>query len=162
VWFLGLVIVTLLIVGGVEQNPGPLSEREKEIFEFIKKTGEKEVKGTLEIIQMSLSALQSAINLVSSKLDENKAVKDLTDSMTSVQMVVDNVKLRLEQCEKKMTKAQLALERNNLIIFGLDEAKNEKKNKEIWQKLGLYLSRYRGKWERMIKKNECDDMSNLD
>jgi hypothetical protein len=36
------------------------------------------------------------------------------------------------------------------------------KNKEIWQKLGLYLSRYRGKWERMIKKNECDDMSNLD
>jgi hypothetical protein len=25
------------------------------------------------------------------------------------------------------------------------------KNKEIWQKLGLYLSRYRGKWERMIK-----------
>jgi hypothetical protein len=29
----GLVIVTLLIVGGVEQNPGPLSEREeKEIF----------------------------------------------------------------------------------------------------------------------------------
>jgi hypothetical protein len=25
------------------------------------------------------------------------------------------------------------------------------KNKEIWQKLGLYLSRYREKWERMIK-----------
>jgi hypothetical protein len=36
------------------------------------------------------------------------------------------------------------------------------KNKEMWQKLGLYLSRYREKWERMIKKNECDDMSNLD
>jgi hypothetical protein len=36
------------------------------------------------------------------------------------------------------------------------------KNKDIWQKLGLYLSRYRGKWERMIKKNEYDDMSNLD
>jgi hypothetical protein len=36
------------------------------------------------------------------------------------------------------------------------------KNKELWQKLGPYLSRYRGKWERMIKKNECDDMSNLD
>jgi hypothetical protein len=36
------------------------------------------------------------------------------------------------------------------------------KNKEIRQKLGLYLSRYRGKWERMTKKNECDDMSNLD
>jgi hypothetical protein len=36
------------------------------------------------------------------------------------------------------------------------------KNKEIWQKLGLYLNRYRGRWERMIKKNECDDMSILD
>jgi hypothetical protein len=36
------------------------------------------------------------------------------------------------------------------------------KNKDTWQKLGLYLSRYSGKWERMIKKNECDDMSNLD
>jgi hypothetical protein len=33
------------------------------------------------------------------------------------------------------------------------------KNKEMWQKLGLYLSRYREKWERMIK---CDDMSNID
>jgi hypothetical protein len=100
VWFLGLVIVTLLIVGGMEQNPGPLSKREeKEIFEFIKKTGEKEneVKGALEIIQMSLSALQSAINLVRSKLDENnKAVKDLTHSMISIQMTVNNVKLRLE------------------------------------------------------------------
>jgi hypothetical protein len=36
------------------------------------------------------------------------------------------------------------------------------KNKKMWQKLGLYLSRYREKWERMIKKNECDEMSNLD
>jgi hypothetical protein len=33
VWFLGLVIVTLLIVGGVEQNPALLSKREGiEIF----------------------------------------------------------------------------------------------------------------------------------
>jgi hypothetical protein len=36
------------------------------------------------------------------------------------------------------------------------------KNKEMWRKLGLCLSRYREKWERMIKKNECDNMSNLD
>jgi hypothetical protein len=32
----------------------------------------------------------------------------------------------------------------------------------MWQETGLYLSRYREKWERMIKKNECDDMSNID
>jgi hypothetical protein len=33
VWFLGLVIVALLIIGGVEQNPGPMSKREEiEIF----------------------------------------------------------------------------------------------------------------------------------
>jgi hypothetical protein len=32
------------------------------------------------------------------------------------------------------------------------------KTKDMWQKLGLYLSRYREKSERMIKKNECDDM----
>jgi hypothetical protein len=123
------VIVTLLIVGGVEQNPGPLSEQEeKEIFEFTKNTGKKEndVKGTLEIIQMSLSALQSAINLVSTKLEKNnKAVKDLTDSMTSIQMTVNNVKLRLEQCKKKVTEAQVDPKRNNLIISGLDEEKNE-------------------------------------
>jgi hypothetical protein len=43
------------------------------------------------------------------------------------------------------------------------------KNREMWQKLGLYLSsikfKYREKWERiirMIKKNECDDMTNID
>jgi hypothetical protein len=49
---------------------------------------------------MSLSALQS---VVSSKFDENnKAVKYLTDSMASIQMTVDNVKLRLDQYEKKV------------------------------------------------------------
>jgi hypothetical protein len=63
--------------------------------------------------------------LVSSKLDENnKAVKDLTDSMTSIQMTMDNVKLKLKQCEKKVTEAQVAPKRNNLIIFGQEE-KNE-------------------------------------
>jgi hypothetical protein len=36
------------------------------------------------------------------------------------------------------------------------------KSKAMWQKLGLYLSMYREKWERMIKKNECEDMSSLD
>jgi chromosome segregation ATPase len=84
------------------------------------------VKGALEKIQMSLSALQSAINLVSSKSDKNnKAVNDLTDSMTSIQMTVDNVKLRLEQCERKVTEAQVAPKRNNLIILELEEEKNE-------------------------------------
>jgi hypothetical protein len=34
------------------------------------------------------------------------------------------------------------------------------KIKEMWHILGLYLSRYREKWERMTKKNECDDTSN--
>jgi hypothetical protein len=129
IWFLGLVIVTLLIVGGVEQNPRPMSEqKEIEFFEFIKKTCEKEnkVKGALEIIQASLYGLQSAINLVSSKSDKhNKAVNDLADSMAPMQMTVDNVKLRLEQCEKKETKAQVAPKRNNLIIFGQEEEKNE-------------------------------------
>jgi hypothetical protein len=36
------------------------------------------------------------------------------------------------------------------------------KKKEMWQKSGLYLSRYMEKWERTLKKNEYDDMSNLD
>jgi hypothetical protein len=36
------------------------------------------------------------------------------------------------------------------------------KNKVTWQELGLYLSRYRKKWERMMKKNECDNMSDAD
>jgi chromosome segregation ATPase len=83
------------------------------------------VEGTLNIIQASLAGLQSAINLVSSKLDENnKAVKDLAGSMASIQMTVDNMKWRLEQCEKEVTEAQVATKRNNLIIFGLEE-KNE-------------------------------------
>jgi hypothetical protein len=40
-------------------------------------------------------------------------------------MMVDNVKLRLEQCEKKVTKAYVDPKRDNLIIFGLEEEKNE-------------------------------------
>jgi hypothetical protein len=57
---------------------------------------------------------------VSSKLDKNnKAVKDLADSMATIQMTVDNMKLKLEHYEKKVTEAQVAPKRNNLIIFGL-------------------------------------------
>jgi hypothetical protein len=53
------------------------------------------------------------------------------------------------------------------IFWNIDPGKGIRKiagckNKKIWQKLGMYLSRYRRKWERMIKKNECDDMSNID
>jgi hypothetical protein len=62
---------------------------------------------------------------VNSKLDvNNKAVKDLADSTAIIQMTVDNMKLRLENCEKKVTEVQVAPKRNNLIIFGLEEEKN--------------------------------------
>jgi hypothetical protein len=40
-WFSGLILVILLVIGGVEVNPGPLSiQEEAEILEFVKKTEE--------------------------------------------------------------------------------------------------------------------------
>jgi hypothetical protein len=50
----------------------PTPPLRQKFFSFINKAGEKEVKGALEIIQTSFSGLQSAINLLSSKLDKNK------------------------------------------------------------------------------------------
>jgi hypothetical protein len=35
-WFSGLTLVTLLVMGSVEVNPGPLSIKEAEILQFIR------------------------------------------------------------------------------------------------------------------------------
>lgn len=73
-----------------------MSEQEEiDIFKFIKKSGEKEneVKSALDIIQFSLSGLQSEINLMGSRLHENnKTVKDLAYSMAEIQMMLDDMK----------------------------------------------------------------------
>jgi hypothetical protein len=63
-WFCGLVIATLLVVGGVEMIPGPFSVKEEaEIFEFIRKTEGKdlEVTGFMEKIEKSLTAMNTII-----------------------------------------------------------------------------------------------------
>jgi hypothetical protein len=108
------------------------------------------MKSALEIIQVSLCGLQSAINLVSSELDKNnKAVKGLANSMTFLQMMVDNMKLRLEHCEKKVSEVQVAPKRNNLIILGLEEEKNESHSttfgileKFLKEKMGILIAEW--------------------
>jgi hypothetical protein len=41
VWFLGLVVAVLLVIGGVEANPGPQVEQGKiyQILSYVKKSG---------------------------------------------------------------------------------------------------------------------------
>jgi hypothetical protein len=66
-WFCGLVIAILLVVGGVEMNPGLFSIQGAEIFEFIKKTEVRvsEVRRFIEMIENSLTGMNMVIMVLS-------------------------------------------------------------------------------------------------
>jgi hypothetical protein len=95
-WFCGLVIAALLVIGGVEINPGPSSVKEEvQICKFIMETKSKdlEVRGFMERIEKSLSG--SVIMVLSEKMDEgNKAVKGLKEGWNKMQLELDELKKR--------------------------------------------------------------------
>jgi hypothetical protein len=67
----------------------------------------------------------------------------------------------LRRNETKMWREEILDKRFWNIDSGVGTTKTEEcKNNEMWQKLALYLNKYREKWERMMKKNECDNMLN--
>jgi hypothetical protein len=82
-WFCGLVIAILLVVVGVEMNPGPFSVQEKpDIFEFISKTEGRNLEVTrfMEMILKRLTGMNTIITLLNGKMDEgNKAAKGLKE-----------------------------------------------------------------------------------
>jgi hypothetical protein len=82
-WFCGLVIATLLVLGGMEINPGPFSVKEEvEIFGFIRKTEGRDLKvrGFMETIEKILTDMNTIITVQNEKMGEgNKAVKGLKE-----------------------------------------------------------------------------------
>jgi hypothetical protein len=102
-WFSGLVIATLLVVGGVEMNTGPFSVKEEaEIPEFIRKTEGRdiEVRGFMEKIEKPLTGMNTIIAVLSKKTDEGKkAVKGLKEGWNEMQLELDEFKRRQDMCE---------------------------------------------------------------
>jgi hypothetical protein len=97
-WFCGLVVAALLVLGGVEINPGPFSVKEEAgIFEFIRKTEGRdlEVRGFMETMEKSLSGINTVIMVKSEKIDEgNKAVKGLKEGWNKMQLELDELNKR--------------------------------------------------------------------
>jgi chromosome segregation ATPase len=129
-WFCGLVIAALLVLGGVEINPGPFSiEEEVQICEFITETKSKdlEVRGFMERIKKSLSGINMVITVLSEKMDEsNKAVKGLKEGWNKMQLELDELKKRQDNWEWKRESWEEEARKNNLIVFGLEERNGER------------------------------------
>jgi hypothetical protein len=127
--FGGLVIVILLVVGGVEMNPGPFSiQEEAEISEFIRKTEGRdlEVGGFMERIEKSVPSMNTTITVLSEKMDEgNKAVKGLNEGWNRMQLELDEWKKKRQERRRETWEK---VRKNNLIVFGLDEGNGERED----------------------------------
>jgi hypothetical protein len=129
-WFCGLVIVILLVIGGVEVNPGPLNGKEEaDIFQFIRKAEESgaEVKRFMQAIEKNLAGIDAVIKRQSEMIDEgNKTMKGLENSLNKTRTELEVVRTRQSKCEWKIEAREEEARRNNLIILGMEETNGER------------------------------------
>lgn len=129
VWF-ALVLVAILIIGGVEINPGPEM---------------KQVMGMLKHIAEEMTELKGM-----EKRIEDKMVKEFEGIKTAWSNLKQEVNREFIECNRRMTNLEKAEERRrkmNVIIFGIEEVRG----KHVWEqveeivqdKLGIKL----GGWE---------------
>jgi hypothetical protein len=74
VWFLGLVIMALLVIGGIQLNPGQQVQLAKidQILSYIKNQEKenKAIKGPLEGHKQEMAKMKKGTEAVGSKLDK--------------------------------------------------------------------------------------------
>jgi hypothetical protein len=125
-WFWGSVLIVLLVIGGVEENPGPSVEQEK--FDQIithMRNQEKEtkvMKNLLESYNQEMVEMKEGSSVISSNFEK------LTEAINKVIIDYKEIKQSVRQWEEKheMVNGKIKwLEnghrKNNVLIFGLEE-----------------------------------------
>lgn len=116
-WSWGLVIAVLLVIGGVELNPGPDTESLENMVKFLCKEIKEMKEGfkTMQLgIESKLNEFSETIGGVQRSNEENqKQMQELKEENRTIKMKLENL---LVNNKKK-----------NIIIFGLREERFEKK-----------------------------------
>lgn len=107
--FIIVVVTILLLIGGVEPNPGPLSDdiaRElKNLFETQKE----------ELSEQWNNTVQSLV----------REVREMKSELDTARRDLAGVRGRMEWLESKLDYQENQSRRNNLVFYGLDEGRNE-------------------------------------
>jgi hypothetical protein len=130
-WFFGMVLAVLLLVGGTESNPGPSPQLEGKIDQFLahmKKQEEesKRVRELLEGQKKNMQEMKVSITGFDTKIDGlGNMVKMLTEEQDRVKNLVKTWERKQGEFEHELQVLEGQRRRNNILIFGVEEYPNE-------------------------------------
>jgi uncharacterized tellurite resistance protein B-like protein len=129
-WFLGLVIAVLLVIGGVEVNPGPQVEQGKidQILAYVKNQ-EKEskvIKQMVELHKQEMAEMRKSTDALGLKFDRvSEIVTEIMNDYGQVKQAIKEWEKCYQQTEEKLRHLDEERRKNNIIIFGLQERGDE-------------------------------------
>ena len=146
-FFIGLIIAVLLVIGGIEINPGPPNKHEQKIMAEIKSLSTR-LEITIQAINANFAnATQDRkesreslqIDIVCVKEDikaTNKLISDLTRNLSQVtlncntlskecQSLRETNKTLEQQVSRQAESMELMKRKNNIVVFGVEGGSNE-------------------------------------
>jgi hypothetical protein len=130
IWFFGLVVAVLLVIGGVEANPGPQVEQGKidQILSYVKNQ-EKEskvIKQMVELHKQEMAETRKSTDALGLKFDRvSKIVTEIMNDYGQVKQVIKEWGKCYQRMEEKLRHLDEESRKNNIIIFGLQERGDE-------------------------------------
>ena len=123
-WFLILIVAIMLIIGGIELNPGPLEKEDiKEMFEanYIR-------------IQESIT---NQFKLHEEKFE--KKLDSMTENWNGIKEEINKVKVEMKEL-KKIDIIEQNFRNHNVVIYGIDRNNTESKYDTIYRVLELFAN----------------------
>jgi hypothetical protein len=130
VWFLGVVVAVLLVIGGVEMNPGPAVEQGKidQILAYVKnqEKDSKIIKQLVELHKQVLAEMKKCTEALDQKLDRvNETVNKIISDYEQVKESIKEWGKCQQRVDEKIRHLEDEKRKNNIIIFGLQEKGDE-------------------------------------
>jgi hypothetical protein len=131
VWFSGLVLVIILVIGGVEVNPGPQTDQAKidQILAYVKnqKKDSKLIKQMVEAYKQEMTEMRRGMDSLGPKFDQlSEVVTGMIKDYGELKEVFRECEASCRQLENKLRNGDDERRKNNIIIFGLEEQGEEK------------------------------------
>jgi hypothetical protein len=127
IWFLGVVVAVLLVIGGVEVNPGPPTEQGKidKILAYVRNQ-EKEskiIKQMVELHKQEMAEMKKSTDALGQKLDRVSEI--VGEIMTDYGQTIKEWEGYQQHTEERFRHLYEEKRKNNILIFRLHEGGGE-------------------------------------
>jgi hypothetical protein len=129
-FFVGLVVMILLVMGGVEVNPGPPADQLKLdlILEHVKNQGHKTkmIREIMKAHSQKIDDTRKGTDYSGPKFDPlNEAINSVINDYNWIKLAIRSWEERQEVLDCKMQFLKDRYEEKNIIISGLEEKGDE-------------------------------------